>query len=226
VQAFHDKGIQLEPGPAPPTGAVREIRHLSPPLRELLKPFLKNSINFMGDAFLKTLGATSSRAGRSLREEGLSRLKDYLYREGVPPAFTLYDGSGLSRLSRVTPEALLTFLRKIGGENFSALWNALPIAGVDGTLKNRMKGTAAAGVLRAKTGTLDGVYNLAGYVPEGNRFVPFLLLSRTSTALAAAARSAQDRVGARLAQDLGAAPPAAKTVPFPFVPEHAGRDAP
>jgi D-alanyl-D-alanine carboxypeptidase len=114
---------------------------------------------------------------------------------------------------------------------FSALWSALAIAGVDGTLRNRMKGTAAEGQLRGKTGTLRGVYNLAGYLPTDTGYVPFVVLTKTTPDFKFEARAAADRVGAQLAKihvsnksmpyRLGLTP---TEPPFPYVPEHAGQD--
>src|SRR5206468_4839774 len=77
----------------------------------------------------------------------------------------LRDGSGLSRYDYVTPETLVTILAHIAAdarlrEPFMA---SLPIAGRDGTLNNRMKGTAAEGVVRAKTGSMSNVRALSGY---------------------------------------------------------------
>ena len=77
----------------------------------------------------------------------------------------LNDGSGLSRNDMVTAEAtlqLLTYMRR--HRYATAFRDALPIAGVDGTLRNRMKGTVAENNLRAKTGTLSSASSLSGFV--------------------------------------------------------------
>ncbi|HEY8280061.1 MAG TPA: D-alanyl-D-alanine carboxypeptidase/D-alanyl-D-alanine-endopeptidase [Bdellovibrionota bacterium] len=222
-RALEAKGIRIQPA-REAGGESKELVFHSAPLSTLLKPFLKNSINVMGDSFLKTLGSRTE-GGASLLQNGLAAMKSFLLRKGAAPGFVLNDGSGLSRTSRVTPASMFRVLQNMRGEKyFPALWGALPIAGVDGTLSNRMKGTPAAGVLRAKTGTLNGVYNLAGYVPTGNGYLPFVILTRTSPELRGAARAAEDRVGARLAGIHGV-PVAGSEEPFPYVPEHAGLDA-
>jgi serine-type D-Ala-D-Ala carboxypeptidase/endopeptidase (penicillin-binding protein 4) len=220
AQALRERGIRLLPADDG-AGVDQQLAFHSPPLSELLKPFNKNSINVMGDAFLKTLAIHHS-GNPSLLDGGLTVLHSYLQSLGME-GFSIYDGSGLSRLSRVTPQAMLIFLHRALERNFEPLWDSLAIAGLDGTLRNRMKNTAATGTLRAKTGTLDGVYNLAGYVPWGQGFIPFVMLTKTSSANSAVARAAEDRVGVRLAELVGARA-VSGIKPFPYVPEHAGFD--
>ena len=87
-----------------------------------------------------------------------------------PSAYKVADGSGLSLYNYVSAELLTRLLRYAWrNRNISdCLMPALPIAGVDGTLKNRMKGSTAAGNVRAKTGTLTGISSLAGYCTAAN----------------------------------------------------------
>ena len=90
------------------------------------------------------------------------------------------DGSGLSRRDLVTADATLQLLTYMSRHRYGAAFReALPVAGVDGTLKNRMKGTAAAGNVRAKTGTLSAVATLSGYVTSaaGERLVFSIMLN-------------------------------------------------
>jgi D-alanyl-D-alanine carboxypeptidase/D-alanyl-D-alanine-endopeptidase (penicillin-binding protein 4) len=83
----------------------------------------------------------------------------------APDAAQIVDGSGLSRHDLITPQALAVLLkREHAATPVSPLMSALPIAGVDGSLAGRMKGTRAANNLRAKTGTMSNVRSLAGYV--------------------------------------------------------------
>jgi D-alanyl-D-alanine carboxypeptidase/D-alanyl-D-alanine-endopeptidase (penicillin-binding protein 4) len=77
------------------------------------------------------------------------------------------DGSGLSRLNLITPKDIVSILAGIHGEGeqyFLPFYESLPIAGVDGTIRNRMKGTAAEGNVHAKTGFIGYVRALSGYV--------------------------------------------------------------
>jgi D-alanyl-D-alanine carboxypeptidase/D-alanyl-D-alanine-endopeptidase (penicillin-binding protein 4) len=77
----------------------------------------------------------------------------------------LLDGSGLGKGSRATPQSMTTLLREMAQSDvWDAFEESLPIAGVDGTLKNRLSATAARGTVRAKTGTLDSATTLSGLV--------------------------------------------------------------
>lgn len=234
-QAILDQGMKIVPAGAfggdDPRGEPKSLSFVSPPLSEILKPFLKNSVNFLGDSLLRALAVSQQRppaAGPGLLEPSLAVLRDYLLALGLPRDFILHDGSGLSRTSRCSPRLMLEFLERLQREPyFPVLWDALAVAGVDGTLRNRMKGTPAQGKLRAKTGTLEGVYNLAGYVPAGKERVPFVILTRTTTAFQGTARNAEDRVGAALAalhQNAFVSEELPATEPYPYLPEQAGMD--
>jgi len=109
-------------------------------------------------------------------ERGIFAVRNFLREVGIAPdAVVQYDGSGLSRHNLITPAAavqLYTFMAK--QSRYAQAWrDALTIAGVDGTLKNRFTGTAAAGNVRGKTGTIDQVSALSGYVTTaaGERLV-------------------------------------------------------
>jgi D-alanyl-D-alanine carboxypeptidase/D-alanyl-D-alanine-endopeptidase (penicillin-binding protein 4) len=99
-------------------------------------------------------------------ERGVAALKAFLNEAGVRKGDVLLEeGSGLSRRDVVTPNATVALLRFMNSHKLAEIYrDSLPIAGVDGTLRNRMKETAAAGNVRAKTGTLRYVYTLSGYV--------------------------------------------------------------
>ncbi|HEX7771395.1 MAG TPA: D-alanyl-D-alanine carboxypeptidase/D-alanyl-D-alanine-endopeptidase [Pyrinomonadaceae bacterium] len=133
---------------------------------------LKPSQNLYTELILRTLGkmtpppATMSNLGRTSEALGLEAVRSFLKTAGiVPEALVLDDGSGLSRGDMVTAEAsvqLLTFMSK--HRYASVFRDALPIAGVDGTLRNRMKGTPAENNVRAKTGSLSSAASLGGYM--------------------------------------------------------------
>jgi D-alanyl-D-alanine carboxypeptidase/D-alanyl-D-alanine-endopeptidase (penicillin-binding protein 4) len=144
----------------------------SPPLSLIAAQTLKPSQNLYTELILRTLGkvspppATTSSLGQTSEQLGLEAVKSFLKTAGIPPeSLILDDGSGLSRDDMITAEAsvqLLTFMSKHRYAN--VFRDALPIAGVDGTLRNRMRGTPAEKNVRAKTGSLSSAASLAGYV--------------------------------------------------------------
>lgn len=227
--SLRSKGVEIVSEPQLGTFLRQEQRQFfSPPVSEIIKPFLKNSIGVLGEAIWLHIGAISGRGGAQLQDLGKAEMDSFLSKFGVSPnEVDLQDGSGLSRKSTVSPSALYQFLSGLLSEPyFPELYDALAVAGVDGTLKNRMKGTKAQGLLRAKTGTLNGVYNLAGYLPDGAAYVPFVMLTSTTTAYSSTARANQDKVGSRLASLVEVSPQAiTRSSNIPYLPEHAGLDA-
>ncbi|MEP6915900.1 MAG: D-alanyl-D-alanine carboxypeptidase/D-alanyl-D-alanine-endopeptidase, partial [Acidobacteriota bacterium] len=135
----------------------------SPPLRDILKAFLKPSQNQIGEALIKTLGL--EKTGVGMADSGAVVIKKQLALWGVDSTSTvIYDGSGMSRHDLVTPEALVKILVGMQNDpNFKDFYDALPIIGVDGTTRTRMLGSAAVNNFRAKTGTLEFVRSLSGY---------------------------------------------------------------
>ncbi|HJP94816.1 MAG TPA: D-alanyl-D-alanine carboxypeptidase/D-alanyl-D-alanine-endopeptidase [Pyrinomonadaceae bacterium] len=155
------------------TALQNEIATLqSPPFSFIASQTLKPSQNLYTELILRTLGkvtpppATTSSLGQTSEELGLEAVKSFLKTAGIrPDALVLDDGSGLSRNDMITAEAsvqLLTFMSKHRYAN--VFRDALPIAGVDGTLRNRMRGTPAENNLRAKTGSLSSAASLSGYL--------------------------------------------------------------
>jgi D-alanyl-D-alanine carboxypeptidase/D-alanyl-D-alanine-endopeptidase (penicillin-binding protein 4) len=207
ARALAAAGIRLVPADARALTpiAAHSRTFFSPPLSKLLVPFMKESINVIGEALYLTLGARADGAA-ALDDAGRDALARFTGVLGPPgAAVSLVDGSGISRKDTVSVDALYALLeRERARPEFPLLWSALPIAGVDGTLADRMNGTPAQGVLRAKTGTLTGVYNLSGYVPRRARgaiveYVPFVILAESASADLVDSRAAEDRVGAALA---------------------------
>ncbi|UCC82988.1 MAG: D-alanyl-D-alanine carboxypeptidase/D-alanyl-D-alanine-endopeptidase [Gemmatimonadota bacterium] len=138
--------------------------HESPLLSEIVIPFLKRSQNQIGEMLLRHVGAEDSddgsvRAGRSAVEATLSGW-------GITESSYIYvDGSGLSRYNYLSPDAVVRLLRVMYRRpEFDAFYEALPIAGVDGTIDSRMRGTRAEDNARAKTGYIANSRALSGYV--------------------------------------------------------------
>ena len=144
----------------------------SPPFSVIAAQTLKPSQNLYTELILRTLGkvapppATTSNLPQTSEELGLEAVRSFLKSVGIrPEALVLDDGSGLSRNDMITAEAsvqLLTFMSK--HRYATAFRDALPIGGVDGTLRNRFKGTPAENNVRAKTGSLSSAASLGGYM--------------------------------------------------------------
>jgi D-alanyl-D-alanine carboxypeptidase/D-alanyl-D-alanine-endopeptidase (penicillin-binding protein 4) len=140
------------------------VEHRSPPLRTLAATMMKLSQNLYAETLLKVLGSTG---GTPSAAAGLSVIASTLASWGIPPNGVIQaDGSGLSRYNYATADSLVRVLVHVNRDDrlrddFRA---ALPLAGRDGTLANRMTGTRAEGNARAKTGTLASARALAGYV--------------------------------------------------------------
>ena len=135
-------------------------------LRELIELINKNSDNFYAECLFKNLGAVySGEQGNSFfsTQAILSYIEDAgIYSTGTK----IVDGSGISRFDQVTAAALVGLLEKMyfNINKYEDFFNSLSIAGVDGTLHKRMIGTAAENNFRGKTGTLNGVSSISGYV--------------------------------------------------------------
>jgi D-alanyl-D-alanine carboxypeptidase/D-alanyl-D-alanine-endopeptidase (penicillin-binding protein 4) len=166
-------GSDAAASPGPTAAGLVELATLqSPPFSLIAAQTLKPSQNLYTELILRTLGKVaatapaSSNIDRTSETAGLEVVRTFLNEAGVNATpLSLTDGSGLSRNDMITAEAtlqLLTYMRRHRYAN--AFRDALPIAGVDGTLRNRMKGTVAENNLRAKTGTLSSASSLSGFV--------------------------------------------------------------
>ena len=205
-------GVSIVPdSPAGPMPI--EIASLqSPPFSLIAAHTLKPSQNQYTELILRTLGKTQpanpvdeSRA-RDNEDSGLGVVTSFLRGAGVGESeIALNDGSGLSRndlISANTTVQLLTFMTK--HRYFSQFRDALPIAGVDGTLRTRMRGTPAEGNVRAKTGSLSSVASLSGYVTTaaGEHLVFSMMLNNYPDA-AAVRRDSIDAIAILLASFAG-----------------------
>jgi D-alanyl-D-alanine carboxypeptidase/D-alanyl-D-alanine-endopeptidase (penicillin-binding protein 4) len=155
-----------------PTGLIEIATLQSPPLSLVAAQTLKPSQNLYTELILRTLGRVvtltpnSPNAPRTSEDAGLEVIKTFLQEAGVNSSGLEFDdGSGLSRDNMVTPEASIQLLTYMNRHRYAtAFREAMPIAGVDGTLRNRMKGTLAENNVRAKTGTLRSAASLSGYL--------------------------------------------------------------
>jgi D-alanyl-D-alanine carboxypeptidase/D-alanyl-D-alanine-endopeptidase (penicillin-binding protein 4) len=162
----------------------------SPPLREVVRGFMKPSQNLEADTLLADVGEVTRGSNappwQTSEEAGLAALDPFLAVAGVTPGDVRFDeGSGLSRNNLTTANATVALLQYMANHREAqAFRDALPIAGVDGTLRRRLRNTAAAGNVRAKTGTLRWAHALSGYVTTaaGERLAFSFMLNRFAAA--------------------------------------------
>lgn len=182
-----------------PAGARVLAAHDSPPLTEILKVVNKESHNLQAEMLLRLLGARVKGEGRA--EAGHEAVKEFLARLGVrTDGWELRDGSGLSRSDLLDPRGLVDLLAAMDRHpRARAFRESLPRAGIDGTLKSRLRGTRAESRLAAKTGTLRLINALAGYAttPPGEPLA-FAVIVNNHTALSSEATAAIDEIAALL----------------------------
>jgi D-alanyl-D-alanine carboxypeptidase/D-alanyl-D-alanine-endopeptidase (penicillin-binding protein 4) len=167
----------------------------SPPLSRLVRLTLKPSDNWFAEMLLKDLAVAGGNKGTTTA--GSQAAAAFAKRLGT--GVSMNDGSGLSRADSASPRQVVKLLDKMRGRpEFDALFAALPIAGKDGTLDNRMRRGAARGRCRAKTGTLSNVSTLSGYCNARNGdVIEFSLLMNRTGVLGA--HRVQDRMATAMA---------------------------
>lgn len=143
--------------------------HRSMPLSQLLIPFMKLSNNSHAEILIKEMGKEAG--GEGSWKDGLKVAGNEMKRLGLDmQTIKMRDGSGISQVNMIPANEITRLLYAVQEKTwFPAYLNALPVAGIEnrmvgGTLRKRMKGTVAAGNVRAKTGTITGTSSLAGYV--------------------------------------------------------------
>ncbi len=182
-------------------GATLLTEYISP-LESVAKPMMKLSANLYAETLLKTLGAQVSASGST--DAGRSTVRTVLTEWGINAAdVVMADGSGLSRYNLITPGALVATLATVfqHDEVRDRFVGVLPVAGVDGTLAERMKGTAAEGNARAKTGSVSNARALAGYVTtaEGEPLA-FSIMANNSNVDASTIDAVTDAIVVALAE--------------------------
>lgn len=164
---------------------------LSEPLAEIVLRMNRESDNFVAEMLLKEVGAAV--AGRGSTVAGATVVHEELERVGVPlSGVRVADGSGLSLLDRMTAKALVALLRAVDRDPAirDAFLASLPVAGVSGTLRDRLGRRVTRGRVIAKTGTTSRASALAGFV---RRRYAFAILQNGSPVSYWSARAAQDR---------------------------------
>ena len=187
---------------ATPDEAVEFFRYHSKPASEILRDMNKYSNNFIAEMILKTLAAETGQVPGTT-EQGRYIVRTILEERGVDlRGVEIRDGSGLSDANRATPAALVSTLAIFGRDFgiFPELLASLPIAGIDGTLKDRNGDSNRNGRVRAKTGRLRGVDSLSGYAGTGGRNARiFSLLVNGSSCSHEKVTAVLDRIADRIA---------------------------
>ncbi len=204
TKALRKAGVKVKGKPG--TGKVPETADLvdqqySASLRAVLKHMNKESDNFFAEMVLKGLGKDFH--GEGSTSVGTRASKDALHSLGVTTGtYVIQDGSGLSYGNRMTAEGLVKVLGAMRQrDDFEDFYDSLAIAGKDGTLRHRMRGTAAAGNAHAKTGTLNVAICLSGYVTSANdHLVAFAILMNGGSIDWWRATRAQDDIVVALAK--------------------------
>lgn len=185
LEALTRAGIGMQ------SGRVAEVREqegetilaydLEHPIAEVMEPLLKRSDNIYAESLFHRLASLSGHR-KTARHQAVAVIDSLITRLGLSPRdYLIADGSGLSLYNYVTPHLLVTLLNHAYRTDSirQTLWPCLPVAGVDGTLRKRMRGTAAQGNVRAKTGTVEGVSSLSGYLTAANgHLVSFSIINQ------------------------------------------------
>ena len=177
IEVRHITQLEAASLPNPvPTSSSRIVlaEHLSPPLSEAIKVVNKESQNLHAEMLLRTLGRVQNNQG-SLAG-GLDALNTFATNQvGILPGETYFsDGSGLSREDLVAPQAAVKLLVYMAhSPNFRAYFDSFPVSGIDGTLAHRFLTDGVKGKIHAKTGSVEHVNTLSGYMdlPSGKRLV-------------------------------------------------------
>jgi serine-type D-Ala-D-Ala carboxypeptidase/endopeptidase (penicillin-binding protein 4) len=184
--ALIEAGIEVKGGAkvAPATGPTAGKRdtllavHHSEPLTVIIRRVNKDSNNEWAERLLETVGAEIY-GGPATQDKGLRALREAMDEVGLTrESYVPTNGSGLGHTNRLTPDAIAELLQKLytdprwGPE----LLQSLSVGGVDGTIRNRFRGSPAAERVRAKTGTLNGKSCLSGYVGDGQEVLVFSIL--------------------------------------------------
>lgn len=197
-------GERVELGPTPPNAALLASRS-SPQLASLLEALGKNSDNFVAEMIFRVIGAERHRPGRS--EDAVAAVREALQEVGLPAdRITIVNGSGLFEGNRISAQHLAELLAAAYRDpSVRAEYVAhLAVAGVDGTLARRLRDLPVPRIVRAKTGTLNAVISLSGYVlgPRPGSAYAFSVIANEVQGRHGPARTLADGVARALAEDL------------------------
>jgi D-alanyl-D-alanine carboxypeptidase/D-alanyl-D-alanine-endopeptidase (penicillin-binding protein 4) len=197
-----ERGVSFDDQPTDTLVRVDTIATLtSPPLSEILKALMKPSQNQIAEMLFRTIALEKAGAGRPDSARAIVERQIASWGASVPLEAVVRDGSGLSRYDYISPQTVVRILDAMRkSPSFNVFYDAMPIAGVDGTIRNRMKGTPAENNVRAKTGSVAQSRSLSGYVTtaDGRRLI-FSFLSNNWTVPIRSVERVQDAIAVRLA---------------------------
>ena len=186
-----------------PAGARLLVTKVSPPLAVVVRNINKFSNNVMARQLYLTIGAEQSGKPGSRENAGVA-VRSWLTGRGLDfPELVVENGSGLSRIARISPRHLADLLiAAYRSPVFSELESSLPIVAVDGTMRKRMKENGVAGHAHIKSGSIDGVKTIAGYIfdSKGRRNVVVCMINHPR---ASAGKGAQDALMQWIYESLG-----------------------
>lgn len=168
------------------------------PVQSVVNQIMKESDNLNAQALLCRLGLQATGKKRITDEDGLSAIRMLIKKLGEEPdSYKLADGCGLSNYNYITPDLLVSFLKFAYSRTdvFQKLYKALPIGGMDGTLKYRMKrGTPSYRNVHAKSGSFTAINSLAGYLRAANGHEVAFAIMNQNVLSGREARAFQDAV--------------------------------
>lgn len=203
-RALAEQGIvvdgQTRLGVVTPPAARVLAEHRSMPLAELIRPLLKQSNNGIAEVLLKSMGRQTAQQGSA--QAGIAAVSAFLVSQGLDAEqLRQFDGSGLSRRNLVSSQTFTDVLVAARHQPWFPVWYAaLPIAGTGdrqtgGTLRNRLRGTAAQNNLHAKTGSMGAVSSLTGYVTNAEgRLLAFSMVSNNFLSSEGRVKRLEDQV--------------------------------
>jgi D-alanyl-D-alanine carboxypeptidase/D-alanyl-D-alanine-endopeptidase (penicillin-binding protein 4) len=194
-----------EPGVQKPIEPKVLAARLSPTLMEDVRLTHKLSQNLHAELMLRI--AAREGAGAETLEDALKFAERFRDSIGIVPGdVTQADGSGLSRNGLLTPQSMVTLLSYAARQPWAeAFADTLPVAGEDGTLENRLKNTAAAGRVRAKTGTVNSTAGLSGYATTaGGKRLIFAFFGNNNAGVARDSTAVLDAICVAMVEELGA----------------------
>lgn len=180
-----------------PANGMKRMTYWETPIQKVLDQLMKESDNLNAEAMLHRLGAQAAGKKHVAAEDGIAEIMQLIRRLGhEPKQYKIADGSGLSNYNYLSPALLVDFLKYAYSRTdiFQKLYKSLPTAGVDGTLKNRMKNSPAFKNVHAKTGSFTAINALAGYLKTKNGHDVAFAIMNQNILSGAQARAFQDKV--------------------------------